>query len=97
MGKTTIYICETKGADQLAVTAKLISAFVFATRIVQSLVFLNPKFQASSLLLCQCQNTMASTVDKMHSYEFSHHIKKLKDKDKEALFNVALLTDNISS
>ena len=32
-------------------TAKLISAFVFATRIVQSLFFLNPKFQASSLFL----------------------------------------------
>ena len=30
---------------------KLISAFVFATRIVQFLFFLNPKFQASSLLL----------------------------------------------
>ena len=29
------------------VTAKLISAFVFATRIVQSLFYLNPKFQAS--------------------------------------------------
>ena len=34
-----------------AVTAKLISAFVFATRIVHFLFFLNPKFQASSLLL----------------------------------------------
>ena len=33
------------------VTAKLISAFVFTTRIVQSLYFLNPKFQASSYLL----------------------------------------------
>ena len=33
-----------------AVTAQLISTFVFATRIVESL-FLNPKFQASSLLL----------------------------------------------
>ena len=31
--------------------AKLISAFVFATYIVQSLYFLNPKFQASSYLL----------------------------------------------
>ena len=31
--------------------AKLISAFVFATRIVQSLYFLNPKFRASSHLL----------------------------------------------
>ena len=34
-----------------SVTAKLISAFVFATSIVQSLFFLNPKFQASSHLL----------------------------------------------
>ena len=31
--------------------AKLISAFVFASQIVQSLFFLNPKFQAYSLLL----------------------------------------------
>ena len=35
----------------LAVTTKLISAFVFATQIIQSLFFLNPKSQASSLLL----------------------------------------------
>ena len=34
-----------------AVTAKLISVFVFATRIVQSLYFLNTKFHASSCLL----------------------------------------------
>ena len=34
-----------------AVTAQLISAFVFATRIVQFLFFLNPKFQAASFLL----------------------------------------------
>ena len=34
-----------------AVTAKLISAFVFATWIVQFLFYLNPKFQASSHLL----------------------------------------------
>ena len=33
------------------VTAKLISAFVFATLIVQFLYFLNPKFQASRRLL----------------------------------------------
>ena len=53
MRKPVICICENKDADQLrgnreAVTAKLISAFVFATRLVQSLYFLNPKFQASS-------------------------------------------------
>ena len=37
---------------EFAVTANLISAFVFATRIIQFLYFLNPKFQASSLSLC---------------------------------------------
>ena len=37
-----------------AVTAKLISAFLFATRIVQSIYFLNPKFQASCHLLWLC-------------------------------------------
>ena len=56
-------ICENKDADQLrgsreadqrlcfAVAAMLISAFVFATRIVHSLFFLNTKFQAFSYLL----------------------------------------------
>ena len=53
MGKPTICISENKDADQLiVVTAKLISAFVFATRIVQFLFYLNLKFQASSSFLC---------------------------------------------
>ena len=43
--------CENKGADSCAVTAQLFSAFVFATRIVQCLFFLNPRFQASSCSL----------------------------------------------
>ena len=52
MGKQTICIGENKGADQLrGVTAKLISASVFPTQIVQFLLYLTPKFQASSLLL----------------------------------------------
>ena len=42
--KTKTQIC-------FAITAKLISAFVFATWIVQSLFYLNPKFQASRHLL----------------------------------------------
>ena len=42
---------KTKTQISFAVTAKLISAFVFATQIVQFLYFLNPKFQASSHLL----------------------------------------------
>ena len=44
-------ICENKDTDQLPVTSKLISAFDFAARIVQSLSFLNLKFQASNYLL----------------------------------------------
>ena len=42
---------KTKTQISFAVTAKLISAFVFATQIVQSLYFLNTKFHASSHLL----------------------------------------------
>ena len=42
---------KTKAQTSFVVTAKLISAFVFATQIVQSLFFLNPKSQASGLLL----------------------------------------------
>ena len=49
--KPAFCICEKKTQISFAVTAKLISAFVFATQIVQSLYFLNPKFQASSHLL----------------------------------------------
>ena len=42
---------KTKTQISFTVTAMLISAFVFATWIVQSLYFLNPKFHASSHLL----------------------------------------------
>ena len=51
MRKTDFCICENKDADQLKVTAKLISAFVFAKWIVQYLFYLNPKFQVSRDLL----------------------------------------------
>ena len=51
MRKPAFCICENKDADQLRGKAKLISAFVFAIRIVHSLYYLNPKFQASSHLL----------------------------------------------
>ena len=40
---------KTKAQTSFAVTVKLISAFVFATLIVQFLFFLNPKVQAPSL------------------------------------------------
>ena len=42
---------KTKTQISFAVTAKLISGFVFTTRIVLSNYFLNPEFQASSHLL----------------------------------------------
>ena len=65
MGKPTIRIGENKGA------AKLISAFVFATRIVQLLYFLNLKFPASSNLLCLYSLVCVRSVQKPHCW-FSH-------------------------
>ena len=54
MRKPDFCICENKDADQLRGTAKLISAFVFAIRIVQFLFYLNTKFQASKHILSLC-------------------------------------------
>ena len=51
MRKPDFCLGENKGADQLRGNQPLISAFVFATRIVQFLFYLNPKFQASSSFL----------------------------------------------
>ena len=51
--KPAFRICENKDADQLHGYRELISIFVFATRIVQSLFFQNPKFEASIHLLWQ--------------------------------------------
>ena len=65
MGKPTICIGENKGAEQL------FSAFVFATRIVQFLFYLNPKFQASSFLLCLYRPVCVVPVRKPHCW-FSH-------------------------
>ena len=45
-----LYRCENESRERCAVSAQLISAFVFATQIVESLFFLNPKFQASYLV-----------------------------------------------
>ena len=51
MRKPDFCICEKKAQISFMVTVKLISAFVFATWIVQSLYFVNQKFLASSHLL----------------------------------------------
>ena len=62
---------KTKTQISFAVTAKLISAFVFATRIVQFLYFLNPNFPVSSHLQCLYRSICVGPVRKPHCW-FSH-------------------------
>ena len=59
MRKPTICICENN------------RAFVFATRIVQFLFYLYPKFQASSSFLCLYKSVCVGPVRKPHCW-FSH-------------------------
>ena len=56
----------------------VISAFVFATRIVQFLLYLTPKFQASSLLLCLYRSVCVGPVRKPHCW-FSHEATQMKN------------------
>ena len=51
--------------------SRLISVFVFATRIVQFLFYLNPKFQASSSFLCLYRLVCVRPVWKPHCWFFS--------------------------
>ena len=67
---------KTKVQISFAVTAKLISAFVFASRIVQFLFYLNLKFQASSSFLCLCRPVCVRPVRKPHCW-FSHEAAHL--------------------
>ena len=71
MGKPTICIGENKDADQLR-------AFVFATRIVRFLFYLNRKFQASSSFLCLYRPVCVGTVRKPHCW-FSHEVAHIKE------------------
>ena len=94
MGKPTICICENKDAD--AVTAKLISAFIFAKRIVQSLFYLYPKFQASSSFLCLYRPVYVGPVRKPHcwfSYEVAHIFFLHKKLSMWWMINVTSLND----
>ena len=67
---------KSKTQISFAVTAKLISAFVFATRIVQFLFYLNPKFQASSSFLCLYRPVCVGPVRKPHCW-FSHEAAQI--------------------
>ena len=71
MEKPTICIGENKDADQLRGNR----AFVFATRIVQFLFYLNLKFQASSSFLC-FSVLCVGPVRKPHCW-FSHEAAHL--------------------
>ena len=71
-GKTNnLHYAKTKTQISFAVTAKLISAFVFAKRIVQPLFYLYPTFQASSSLLCLYRSVCVGPIQKPHCW-FSH-------------------------
>ena len=69
--KPTSAYAKTKMQISFAVTAKLISAFVFYTRIVQFLYFQNPKFPALRHLLCLYSLVCVRSVRKSHCW-FSH-------------------------
>ena len=73
-GKTNnLHLAKTKTQISFEVTAKLISAFVFTTWIVQFLFYLNPKFQASCCFLCLNRPVCVGPVWKPHCW-FSHEV-----------------------
>ena len=57
--KTCFCICA-----KAKVTAQLISAFVFATKMVQCLFFLNPKFQACYSLTCSFKKILQAVPNR---------------------------------
>ena len=67
---------KTKAQISFAVTAKLIGAFVFTTRIVHFLLYLTPKFQASSSFLCLYRPVCVRPVWKPHCW-FSHEAAQI--------------------
>ena len=70
-----LFACaKTKAQISCAIIVKLISAFVFATWIVQSLYFLNPKFQACSHLLNGCTDQFVSDQVGNHKDGFCHGV-----------------------
>ena len=71
MRKPAFCICQRKTQISFVVTTKLISAFVFATWIVQSLFFLNPKFHASSCILWLCSPVCVGPGQKTRRPVFS--------------------------
>ena len=77
MGKPTICICENKGADQLRGNREADQRLCFRYWIVQFLLYLTPKFQASSLLLCLYSSLCFRPVRKPHWW-FSHEVAHME-------------------
>ena len=91
MKKTRIFAyAKTKTQISFAATAKLISAFVFATQIVQSLYFLITKFQASSHLMRLYSPVSIGPGRKPHRQVFSQR-GSINSKDKTAIFKNGLI------
>ena len=81
---------KTKAQISFAVIAKLISAFVFATRIVQFLFFLNPKFQASNLLLI-VYNPVCDRPGRNPNCWFSHAQAQIKEHTEPRIHSVSYI------
>ena len=71
MRKPVFAYAKTKTQISFAVTAKLISAFVFATRKVQSLYFINPKLKHLAIFF-DCTARFVSDVVKNLEDRFSY-------------------------
>ena len=80
MGKPTIRIGENKDADQLRGNRKADQRLCFRYKdsTILLLFFLNPKFQASSLLLCLYSPVCVGPVRKPHCW-FSHEAAQIID------------------
>ena len=85
MGKPTICIDKNKGADQLRGNHEADQHLFFATRIVQFLLYLTPKFQASSYFLCLYRLVCVGPVRKPHCW-FSH--------EEAQIYLQVVITDN---
>ena len=77
MRKLYFSICENKNTDQL-VTAKLISTFVLATQIDQSLYFLNLNFKPL-IIFCGCTARFVSDLVGNPEDQFSHDEAQIED------------------
>ena len=81
MRKSDVCICKNKGADCCAVTVHLISGFVFATKIVEFLYFLNPK------IFCGFTARFVSNLVRNPKDRVSHEKAQMEDRFMEAPIN----------